>query len=303
MTGQGGVPYNTPSAFRRALTDKLRAVPNVDGPWPLSDLQQQFAYDRLLVRLYLLDNDWILKGSTALLARHIAVRHTIDVDVFRAVNRNQAERDLRDALPLDAGDWFTFDAGPGRPIADGVGGTRIPINARIGTAIWTRFHVDVVAEGVVMTGEPDDVPTLTTIAMPGLRQPTYRAYPLHDHIADKVCAILERRGQARRPSTRFKDLVDLVTLVAHAHPSADDQCRALASEAHRRDIGLPHRFEVPDATLWEPGYAAEARRAFVPIARSLSEALAYVRPFLDPLLGGTATGAWDPNDRRWKHSN
>jgi len=302
MTFRDRVPYNTPAAFRRALTDKLRAMASADGPWPLSDLQRQFAYDRLLVRLYLLDDGWILKGSTALLARHIAVRHTIDVDVFRTVNGKQAERDLRDALLLDGGDWFTFDAGPGRPIADGVGGIRVPITARIGTAIWTKFRVDVVADGVVMTGEPDDVSALTTTAMPGLPQPTYRAYPLLDHIADKTCAILERQGAAQRPSTRFKDLVDLTTLVAHARPTADDQRHALVSEAQRRKIKLPKRFDVPDRSLWEPGYAAEARRAFAPIAHTLSEALAYVRPFLEPLLDGTATGAWRPDDHRWKHT-
>ena len=61
------------------------------------------------------------------------------------------------------------------------------------------------------TGEPDDVPALTTIAMRGLPQQTFRAYPLVDHVADKTCAILERPGVARRPSTRFKDLDDLLS--------------------------------------------------------------------------------------------
>lgn len=139
------------------------------------------------------------KGSTALLARHIAVRHTIDVDVYRDVSRGQAERDLREALLIDGGDWFTFQAGPGRPIADGASGTRIPVDALLGTTTWSKFHVDVVAEGVAMTGTPDDVRALTDIALPGLPQPTYRAYPLLDHIADKVCAILERQGTAFRP--------------------------------------------------------------------------------------------------------
>lgn len=55
MTSNRHVAYGTPVAFRRALTDKLRALASVDGSWPLSDLQRQFAYDRLLVRLYLLD--------------------------------------------------------------------------------------------------------------------------------------------------------------------------------------------------------------------------------------------------------
>ena len=76
-------PYATPAAFRRALTDRLSAIATPNGPWPLPDLQRQFAYDRLLHRLYLLDSGWILKGATALLAREIAVRHTIDIDVYR----------------------------------------------------------------------------------------------------------------------------------------------------------------------------------------------------------------------------
>lgn len=291
--------YETPSAFRRAVTDRLRALASSDGPWPLPDLQRQFAYDRLLVRLYLLDDGWILKGSTALLARHIAVRHTIDVDVYRSVSSQQAERDLREALLLDGGDWFTFDAGPSRPIADGAGGTRVPINARIGTTTWSKFHVDVVADGVAMTGQPDTVPALIAVAMPGLPQPAYRAYPLLDHIADKVCAIQERQGEAQRPSTRFKDLVDLVTLVAHARPAADEQFRALTSEARRRGFVLPGRFEVPDLALWDAGYANEARRALLLRSRTLAEALATVRPFVDPLLDGTAVGSWSPERSRW----
>lgn len=36
------------------------------------------AYDRLLERLYLVDEGWIIKGATALLARDIGVRGTLD---------------------------------------------------------------------------------------------------------------------------------------------------------------------------------------------------------------------------------
>lgn len=60
MTPKHGVAYSTPTAFRRALTDRLRALASEDGKWPLSDLRRQFAYDRLLARLYLLDDGWIL---------------------------------------------------------------------------------------------------------------------------------------------------------------------------------------------------------------------------------------------------
>jgi hypothetical protein len=62
------------------------------------------AYDRLLERLYLVDNDWIVKGATALLARDLAVRATIDVDVYRqASSREIAEAELREAAGRDIG--------------------------------------------------------------------------------------------------------------------------------------------------------------------------------------------------------
>lgn len=37
-----------------------------------------------------------------------------------------------------------------------------------------------------------------------------------DHVADKVAATYERHGEDRRPSTRFRDLVDLVAIVTAA---------------------------------------------------------------------------------------
>lgn len=40
-------------------------------------IQRQVAYDRLIERLYLIDDGWIVKGATALLAREIGVRGSI----------------------------------------------------------------------------------------------------------------------------------------------------------------------------------------------------------------------------------
>jgi hypothetical protein len=109
--------YSSPMAFRRALTDRLRRIASPHGSWPLADLQRQFAYDRLLARLYLVDDSWIVKGATALLARKVAVRHTIDIDVYRATGGDQAEREVRAAARSDLGDWVSFDVGPATPVA------------------------------------------------------------------------------------------------------------------------------------------------------------------------------------------
>jgi hypothetical protein len=125
------------------------------------------------------------------------------------------------------------------------------------------------------------------------------AYPLVDHVADKVVAILQRYGDSLVPSTRYKDLVDLVSIVTAASADAGAQTTALRTEAKRRGVMLPRSFDVPDRALWESGYAAEARRSLLASARSLDEALATVRRFLDPVFGGGVVGRWDPKAGRW----
>lgn len=286
--------YDSPAAFRRALTDKLKAIAE-NGKWNLGQLQRQIAYDRLLERLYLVDDGWVVKGAAALLARNIGVRATIDIDLYRTLASDAAERELREAAGNDIGDWFRFEARPSQAVATAV---RIPVTAYIGTP-WAQFHVDLLGEGLVMTGEPEPMPPLASVVMPDIEQHGYRVYPLVDHIADKITATVQRYGDGELPSTRYKDLVDLVAIVREAPVDAVAQMAALTSETARRNITLPQRFGVPDGPLWESGYAAEARRSLLETALTLDEALVTVRPFIDPLLGGTAAGTWVPDLAVW----
>jgi hypothetical protein len=290
--------YGSPGAFRRALTDKLKAKAETSR-WTLPQLQRQMAYDRLLERLYLVDEGWVVKGATALLARDIGVRATIDIDIYREAAREVAEADVRAAATTDIGDWFSFEIGAARSVADAAAGMRLPVTAYIGTTVWASFHVDLVGSDLRMTGVPEAVPPLARVVMPDVDQHGYRAYPLVDHIADKVVAMFEVHGQMRAPSTRYKDLVDIVAIVIGASTDAGPQLTALRSEAERRGITLPVRFSVPDRALWERGYAAEAGRSLLSVAHTLDEALATVTPFLDPLLDGSAAGTWNPEERRW----
>ncbi|MBA2416324.1 MAG: nucleotidyl transferase AbiEii/AbiGii toxin family protein [Geodermatophilaceae bacterium] len=297
MTQRSG--YASPAAFRRAVTDRLRANA-VESKWSLAQLQRQLAYDRFLERLYLLDDGWIVKGAIALLARDLGARATIDVDVYRESATQAAEADLRAAVGADLGDWFHFEIGPGRTIGEGENGVRLPVTAFVGTAPWASFHVDLVGADLRMTGEPEPVPPIAQLTMPDLQQQGYRAYPLADHLADKVVATFQRYGPQQLPSTRFKDLIDLVSIVRGAELDADITRRAVVSEAERRDVSLPTRFLIPDRRLWVPGYAAEARRSFLPRAAALDDALAEVAVCLDPLMDGTAVGTWRPGKGRWE---
>ena len=288
--------YATPAAFRRALTDRLKELAK-ESRWTLQQFQRQVAYDRILERLYLVDDGWIVKGATALLARDLGVRGSLDIDLYREVAREVAESDLRRAAATDIGDWFRFEIGAASVI--GSDAVRLPVDAIIGATTWAAFHVDLVGADLRMTGQPEDVPPLARGVIPNVEQRGYRAYPLTDHIADKVAATYERHGDTQMPSTRFRDLVDLVAIIAGASVNAEAQTLALTSEFLRRGLTLPERFDVPDRPLWEVGYTAEARRSLLQFAPTLDEALVAVRPFVDPILDGTAVGSWDPQQAKW----
>jgi hypothetical protein len=118
--------YATPAAFRRALTDRLRNAAK-ESRWTLPQLQRQMAYDRLLERLYLTDQRWIVKGATALLARDIGVRATIDIDVYRSTAAGIAGRELHEAAGKDIGDWFRFEVGTPQVVRDAASGVRLPV--------------------------------------------------------------------------------------------------------------------------------------------------------------------------------
>jgi hypothetical protein len=149
--------YATPSAFRRALTDRLKTVAGTRH-WTLPQLQRHVAYDRLLERLYLFDRDWVVKGAAALMARELGTRGTLDIDLYREISLAAAEADLRHASTADIGDWFRFEVGAATPV--GTVGARLPVTSVIGTTTWASVHVDLIGSGLRMTGQPEHVPPL-----------------------------------------------------------------------------------------------------------------------------------------------
>jgi Nucleotidyl transferase AbiEii toxin, Type IV TA system len=142
---------------------------------------------------------WLLKGATAMLARMGGhARHTRDIDLLsRTGSLDNAEQALRTAAAVDLDDYFSFTLSPGRQIAQGTGAARVDIVAFLGLKEFARFHVDLVAD-LAITGAPDTVPPLVPLDLPGLVSANYRAYPLADHVADKVCALLQPRARRHR---------------------------------------------------------------------------------------------------------
>jgi len=169
--------YPDPGAFRTALTQRLRRLAE-SSPWTLAELQRQIAYDRFLQRLNASDDGWVLKGAAALLAREVSTRATRDVDLYRRTELAEAETALREAIALDLGDWFTFEASRSRQMTAGVIGVTFALTARIGIREWESFNVDLVGEAAGMTGEPDTAPALARIDLPYTNRPRLPGPPV-----------------------------------------------------------------------------------------------------------------------------
>jgi len=293
-------PYASPAAFRRALTDKLKALAK-ESKWELPQLQRQIAYDRLLERLYMVDDGWIVRGAVALLARDLGVRASKDIDVYREGERTLVEAELRRAAELDVGDWFRFEVGATQAVSDGAAGRRLPISAYIGDTVWASFHVDLVGADIRMTGQPEEVPPIARIAMPAVEQSGYRAYPLVDHVADKVAATFDGYGENKQnPSTRFRDLVDLVGNLARCNYRSGraDDSNAIGGRAARCHSAGPirrARSRPMGTRLCGRGAAiSSADRAYGSMKRSMS-----CTHFSTHCSTGRRVARWTRNGRRW----
>ncbi len=299
MTPVDEFPYATAQAFGAALTDRLGRLASETGR-SVSQLRKQFAYDRLLARLFVDDpHGWIVKGGVSLVVRLGSARYTADVDLVGPAGSPDAALDaLHRAVARDLGDFFSFRLSAPRALVQGVAGLRVAAEALLGPRTFEHFGVDLVT-GVEITGRPEEADATLSPPIPGLIRPPYRLYPLVDSIADKVTALAETHQG--RPSMRFRDLADLV-LIAHARAvSADEMARALASERLRRDLPRATTLVVPDGVVWRDGYRSIARDLPTLTERTFAEALELARRFVDPVLDGSAAGrTWDPEELVWR---
>lgn len=295
--------YGSPQALRRAVTDRLRDFASQRPGTHLDDLLRRFAYDRLLARVFTADVDrWVLKGAAAMLARlPDAARRSKDVDLYSQTgNLSDAETALRAAAVLDLGDYFRFEFGAARVMSQGAAALRVPATTHLGPTEFASFHVDLVV-ALSMTGEPEAVPPLVDVDI-GLPRLYYRAYPVADHIADKLCGLIETHESASgeaAASTRYRDLVDLATFARAIGVDARALKTALASEAARRGLTLPDHLPEPTGADWRAGYARSVRDAPALADRDLESALRTARSMLDPVLADQPAGQWDHSTLKW----
>ena len=125
----------------------------------------------------------------------------------------------------------------------------------------------------------------------------YRLYPVVDQIADKVCATMHRYGD--RPSSREKDLVDLVVLAVTHDIDGTALSMAIATETRRRRMDPIERFVVP--AEWGAAYSKMARTVpYCADVLRIDAASDLVAALIDPALDDTADGlTWHHAELAW----
>lgn len=160
-------------------------------------------------------------------------------------------------------------------------------------------HIDVVV-GTSMSGKPDEVAPLTPLHIDGLVRPSYRAFPLVDHVADKFCAIIRTHaaGGAAAGSSRIKGLVDVALIATNQQISAPALRVAILAGTTHRSLSVPDHFAVPDDAVWRRGYPRSAADAPGPMP-TFDEAVSLASALPNPVLDGAASGIWDPETASW----
>jgi hypothetical protein len=123
------------------------------------------------------------------------------------------------------------------------------------------------------------------------------AVPLAQHLAEKVHAYTRTYGEAQQPSTRPKDLIDIL-LIASVEPLAAAELRKALERTFtsRARHALPGSLPPPPPA-WATPYARLA--AQVGLDADLAAAFAHAAAFVDPVLDGSAAGHWDPERDSW----
>lgn len=295
--------YATPEAFRTALEQRLLRRAHETGV-SLARLRKRVAFERLLARLlFVAPESWVLKGGLALDFRlPDRARSTVDMDLARRDGEGAASRDFRAAVEADLDDFFIFEVERTSRLdeADVGGAVRYKARASLAGRLFEEYVVDVgFAETLVLPVEHVLGPDLLTFA--GVPPVLVPILPLPRHVAEKVHAYTRQYGDGRRPSTRIKDLVDLVLLCATEVFFASAVQEALQTVVESRGTHpLPSSLPTPPDD-WRKGYRILADH--VGIEPDLDNAYAEATAFLGPLLDGSLAKndtRWDPSQRSWR---
>ncbi|MBY4797445.1 nucleotidyl transferase AbiEii/AbiGii toxin family protein [Collinsella sp. AGMB00827] len=292
--------YKTPAALEMAVKAAARAV-RMDTSRAITG----FYFHRLLCRIF---NDparrFVLKGGQSMLARTVDARATRDIDlVYRERSLDAALKDLTKLASQDIGDYMTFIFTSATPIKlddEYRSGLSVTFQPMLGARPLQLISIDLVVDEVPL----ECVETITPadrLAIEGLMECDYLVYPVEVALADKMCALIEMHDG--RPSSRVKDLVDIVIYAITCRVDGRMLEERMKREAAVRKITLPNTFGIPEE------WVGSRERQFTKLCSqtgligisTIADAMDLASKLLDPVLTAAAEGmVWNPDAAKWE---
>ena len=233
-----------------------------------------------------------------------AARATCDIDLLSAGSSlGDALSELRGLAEVDLGDFVTFEFAGASPIKaedEYRSGLSVRFIPMVGAKRMSPVSIDLVIDEVP-NEDAEHVTPADRIDVRGIETCDYLVYPVESALADKLCAIIERHGG--RPSSRVKDLVDIVVYATSCDVDGARLQRRIRREVAVRGIDLPRAFAIPDE--WTVSYGRVFGRlcsqtGLSQSLRSLAAATTLAQDMLGPALDGAVGDCvWDHAKLDW----
>jgi len=267
-------------------------------------LRKSVVFDRLLARLMVAARGrWLLKGAVALDFRlGERTRTTKDLDLARQDDEASATADFLAAQAVDLGDHFVFAVSRTDrldELREGVA-VRYHVACELGGRPFDDVTVDVgFADRPI--GEPELISGPRLLDFADIEPAKVPAIPLAQHVSEKVHAYTRAYGNQGMPSTRVKDLVDIVLIATEVALDAVQLRQALEHTFETRGRQpLPAQLPPPPAE-WRTPYRRMAGEVGIP--EDLEAGYGIASAFVDPILTREVTdGSWDPERGVWRVS-
>lgn len=298
---QSNQTYKSPQALEMAVKAAAKASPQDTGR-----AIQGFWFHRLLCRVFREpDSGFVLKGGRGMLARTVDARATRDIDLLAQNSTlDDAVKELQRLASQDLGDFVTFAFEGARTIkADDEyrSGMRLIFTPLLGRKRMQPISIDLVVDEVPLAIVERIAPA-DRIEVRGIETCDYVVYPVEAALPDKLCGIIERHDD--RPSSRVKDLVDIVVYAMTADVNGSELQKRLRRELGARKLTLPQKFAVPEE--WRSTHERAYVRLFIQTGissewSSIDEAVNLAGRLFNPALEGETDGfTWNHLILAWE---
>jgi predicted nucleotidyltransferase component of viral defense system len=273
--------YGSPAALRAALEHRIRAESQETGV-PLSRLRRRVLFERIVSRIEGAEpGRWVVKGGMALEVRlENRARTTKDLDLGLREDTVDASA-LRDRLieslsaDLDS-DGFVFAVGQAAVLAPDQAGRnswRFSVQATMAGRRFDELKVDVAPRSEELD-RTERVELRSSLSFAGIGARPVELIDVNRHAAEKIHAYTRAYGS--RPSTRVRDLVDLVLLIENNLLDMARTASAIEAVFSQRATHLVPSVLPDPPPAWRDQYLNLVADLSVE-ARSLTQALDVLR--------------------------